>query len=171
MKTLVTIMTIVLLMTAVANAGDPNDGLTLWGMSADGADHLFGARIGWVENQIEVGGSVSWLDPDMDWGPEPDFLGGYIVFHINETAKVQDPLPDNVFEQWLHAFIGRPFVGIEALMPVDGEQRTPKINWLVGTLISTSKDFKRSLVIEFATGQGIASDAEQILKIGTRIRF
>ena len=166
MRTL--IVAIVLILSTVASAGD----WTLWGLTGDGADHSAGLRIGNVQDQIEFGFSANWWTMRPDWGPQPDAMGGYLIFHIDELVAVSDTdLPDAGWEEFLHKFLGRPYVGVEALIPTQGDQRTPKVNWLVGTLVSTSDDFKRSLVLEYSSGQGVASDAEKLLKIGARIRF
>ena len=164
------VLTIVMAMSVVANAGDWGD-WTLWGLTGDGADHTANIRIGNVKDRVEIGGTVAWWTMRPNWGPEIDAAGIYGIFHMDEIIQVIDPVPNNLWDDFVQAFIGRPYVGIEALMPTQGAQRTPKVNWLAGTLLSTSDDFKRSLVIEYASGQGVASDAEKILKVGLRIRF
>ena len=168
MRTLIVAIVVALLAVAPCNAGD----WTLWTLTGDGADHSAGLRIGNVQDQIEFGFSANWWTMRPEWGPNPDAMGGYVAFLIDELVGISDAdLPDAGWEEWLHAFVGRPYVGVEALIPTQGTQRTPKVNWLAGTLLSTSDDFKRSLVLEYGSGQGVAADAEKILKIGARIRF
>lgn len=171
MKTWIVAIVMFVLCVSNAQAADPNDGLTLWGCAADGADALMGVRVGWVADKVELFGTAKWFTYEPDWGPEPTAVGGGIIFHVNEFAQVTDPAPDSGWEEILHSFVGRPYAGLEFLLPVDGPGRTPKINWLLGTLLSTSTDMKQSLVVEYATGQGIAEDAEQIVTFGLRIRF
>ncbi len=168
---LVVMVMIVMLVASVTSAKDPNNGLTTWVLTADGADHAVTARVGWIEKFFEFGGAVRYWDWTPEWGPQPEAAGGYVAIHIDEVVRLTDQLPDSGWEEFLHTLLGRPYVGIEGLVPLKGEQRTPKINWLVGTLISTDPDFRRAVAVEVASGQGVADDAETVLSIGAFLRW
>ena len=168
-KRLVVMMMVSLLLAGTAVA---SDGITFWGLTGDGADHLLNARVGITREKVEVGASVAWLTVEPDWRlDDPDAAGPYCFFHINEILQITDPLPDSGFENFLHTMLGRPYAGIETLIPCDGDQRTVKINYVVGTLLSLDEDFDWALVVEWKSGQGIGHEADSIVTVGARILF
>lgn len=145
------------------------DGVTFWGLTGDGANHVIATRLGLVRDRVEAGGTIKGYTARPKWGPEIDAAGGYMIFHINEFVTVTDPLPNAAWENFLHRFMARPYVGIEAVVPTQGSQRTMEINWLTGTMISTDANMRRALVIEYSVGQSDPSN--QVVSIGAFIRF
>ena len=51
-------------------------------------------------------------------------------------------------------------------MPLHKEARTPKVNWIVGTLISLDPQSKRAIVLEAQSGQGVSRDAKTVVTVG-----
>lgn len=165
-------LVVVALMLIVSATSYASDGITLWGLTGDGADHRMDTRIGLTREKVEVGAQFSWLTVEPDWRlDDPDAAGAYCFFHINEILQVTDPLPDSGFENFLHTLLGRPYAGMEALIPCDGDQRTVKINYVIGTLLSVDEDFDWALVVEWKSGQGIGHEASSIVTVGARIKF
>ena len=160
---------LLVLLASVCQAGD-NDGMALWGTTSDAADQFIAARLGIERDQVEIGGAVRWFTREP-WNEDVDAAGAYIIFTPDIRVEVADPSPDNIFGDVLSLLIGRPYVGVEALIPTKGRDRSVDINWLAGTLISLDPDFKTALVVEFATGQAVASKNDNIVVIGGRIRF
>lgn len=157
---------LILLMPAVVMG----EGMTWWGItSSDGADHVLATRLGWEKDQVEICLALNWWTAEPDWGPEPDAIGAAFIFHIDEYVAVTDPMPDSRWEQFMHAFVGRPYVGLEYLYDMDYDDTN--LNWLVGTLISTDRSMKRALAIEYADGQYAAEDSESVLRLAFRIQF
>ena len=172
-------LSIVLLLFMVAGAR-ANGGLTLWGITGDGADHAITARVGWTVDKVEAGACVSWFTAEPEWGPEPDVYGAYGIFHVNEFVDFDDPSPNSLWEDWLHRLVGRPYIGLEGLIPCDGHDRTILINYLVGTLITlaedadTQPDFRLGRVVEYKAGQAVASAADHsdsLVAVGLRYEF
>lgn len=159
-------------LTTASKAADPNEGLTVWGLAADGADHSVTGRLGWLKDGIELGGTIKYWDWSPDWGPSPDGAGAYAILHVPELINVEDvPLLPDGWEEFLDTMLGRPYLGFEGIMPLHKEGRRPKFNWLVGTLISLDPQFKRALVFEVASGQGVARDAETVVSFGAMFRW
>ena len=170
------VLSFILLLFMVAGL-QADDAWTAWGLTGDGADHALTARLGRAFGQFELGGQLSWFTAEPEWGPEPDVAGGFGIFHIDELVTFDDPSPDNFWEEWLHRFVGRPYVGIEGLVPTDGSDRTILINYLAGTLITlaedeqTAPDWRLAVTVEYAAGQAVASDedhSDAMVRIGMR---
>jgi len=158
---------VMLIVLLVAAAGvQAEDKLAVWGLTSDGADEFIAARLGLERDQVEVGASVRWLTREP-WNEDVDLAGAYIVFTPDITVEVQDPSPNNIFGDVLGLLIGRPYVGVEGLIPTHGHDRGVKVNWLAGTLISLDPEMKTALVVEYVTGQAIGD----VFSIGARIRW
>ena len=161
------IVTLIMLLVAT---GAQADNLALWGLTSDGADEFIAARLGLERNQVEVGASMRWLMREP-WNQDVDLAGGYLVFTPDITVEVEDPSPNNIFGDVIGLLIGRPYVGVEALIPTHGHERGVKVNWLAGTLISLDPDMNTALVIEYASGQAVGDENDNIVSIGARLRF
>jgi len=146
------------------------DDIALWGLSSDAADQFIAARLGLVRDQVEVGGTVRWLTREP-WNEDVDLAGAYLIFTPDIKVDVDDPSPDNIFGDIMGLLIGKPYLGVEGLIPTHGSDRSIKINWLAGTLISLDEEMKTALVVEVATGQAIASTNDTIYSFGARIKF
>jgi hypothetical protein len=168
MKTVIQLAAMSLLLMLCLSTSSCAADLTLWGLTADGADHLIGLRLGLEqdESKIEFGGSVKWQAAQPEWGPEPDQVGLYCIVHDLITIGNVDT-PAN----WLEGMLARPYAGMEGMIPTNGEQRKPRINWLVGTLFSSDPEFRWSIAVEYGTGQLIVDEADQIWTIAGRLKF
>lgn len=172
MKAVVTILVAILLMAATAHAADPNEGLALWGLSADNADSLMEFRIGWEYERIEPGIGLKWFTGNPQWGPEPDAIAGYVAYHVNEFIVIDDPEPDNLLEEFLHQFTARPYTLIEWALPIQGEGRQIRTNFAVGTSFSNDPQFKWAFVTEYIVGDGVVTaEDDWAVKLGVRWRF
>jgi hypothetical protein len=140
----------VLLMACVPAKAD----LTVWGLSADNADTLLETRLGWEADRIESGLGLKWFTRDPEWGPGPDVVSGYLMYHVDEVVQADDETPDNPLEELLHGLAVRPYASLELAVPTQGEQRQVQTNFLVGTLFSLDPEFKRAFVIEYIEGEG-----------------
>ena len=163
----VAILLSLLMCLTPARAADPNEGITLWGLTADGANHAVTLRLGGLKDGIELGGTIKYWDWQPDWGPSPDGAGGYAILHVPEIIDVEDvPLLPDSWKPYLDRMIGRPYIGFEGIIPLHKEGRTPKINWLIGTLISLDPQSKRAIVLEAQSGQGVSHDADTVVTVG-----
>jgi hypothetical protein len=167
MKKLMLIVAVLLMACAPIQAD-----LTAWGLSADNADTLLETRLGWETDRIEPGLGFKWFTRDPEWGPEPDVVSGYLIYHVDELVQVEDETPDNPLEEFLHGLAVRPYAGLELAVPTQGEQRQVQTNFLVGTLFSLDSEFKRAFVVEYIEGEGaILPGDRRAVKLGFRLRF
>jgi len=158
-----------LLCLLLAGVTFADDGITLWGLTADNADSLLNVRVGYETKQrFEFGATAKYLTGNPEFGPEPDLFGGYLIYHINEILGIEDPAPDNPWEELLHRLVGRPYAGGEILISQKGEERA-RGNVIVGTLfgVADDPDYTVAFAVEYVTGD--ASD--ETVTIGARIKF
>lgn len=167
-----------LLLCGSAFAGDANEpvipagqGLTIWGLTEGDSDSTLEARIGWeLENSFEPGIGVKYFTGDPEWGPEPDAVSAYLAYHVREIGLITDDTPDNAWEEILHSLKTRPYALLEVAVPVDGEQRKPKLNYAIGTLFGNDPSFDTAFVVEWIVGD-LAGEYDHAIRIGGRFRF
>lgn len=138
-----------------------------------GQDVDLTARVGVItENEglggTEVGFTAKYArSSEIAWGPEPDLVGGYLLFHLTQEVSIED-LPDrSPVAGLLEALHARPYAGLELVGPIDGEQRKVQPNWIVGTKFTIAPVSNWALLTEYVDGD--EQDGE--LSIGIMGKF
>lgn len=173
-KKLLMIVALALLLCGSVRAepNEPVEGLTVWGAATDNADKLMQLRVGWEFDRIEPGIALKWFTTSPDWGPQPDVIGAYMIYHVNEIVLIDDPEPDNPFEVILHSMKARPYAGIGLDIPTRGDNHEADLSYIVGTMFSNDPDFKWAFTIEYIEGEGaVTEESSRGVLIGARIRF
>lgn len=156
----------------VASGTLADEGITLWGNSADNADSLLGLRAGYQFDWLaEIGGSVKWTESGPSWGPEPRIYGGYGIMHLKDLLGFYEPSPaSNQWQEFLQSLVARPYFGLEILY--DDIESVIRPNYIVGTLFTLSEDeeFKVALSIEYDTGD-VTSLEESAVLLGLRLKL
>jgi len=179
MKTTVLIVVCLLCLVGVAQAGEPNlpqpdpvEGLAVWGVSEAAADSLLEVRLGFeTKSRFEPGIGVKYITGNPKWGPSPDIITAYLLYHVNEIGEIDDPEPDSAWEEILHSLGARPYGGLEVAVPMHGDERQARTNFIVGTLFSNDPTFKWSFCVEYIVGDLVGGPDNQALRIGGRFRF
>lgn len=171
------VVLIVALLLVPMNA-KATDGVAVWGLAGDGADHSANFLAGLIRDlgkgEAEVGVSIAWFTAEPEWGPEPDAVGPYFAYHLEELMQISDVSPDGLWEGMLHALVGKPYLRIEGLFPCDGPDRTIGINYMAGTLVALNEDFTWAIALEYKAGQAVASagdHSDSMFLVGARIKF
>ena len=169
MKKLLLFIAIILLVT-VAGCND-NQKITAWGLTAPGTDLT--ARVGLLTENAEIGGTEVFMtakyakSDEIEWGPEPDLIGGGIIFHLTQQATIED-LPDYSPLQGLFAMLrAMPYAGFELVGPISGEQREVQIDWILGTKFVLDPISDYAIVVEYLDGDQVAGDVH----IGIMARY
>jgi len=165
------LLSLLLWLVAGVQAGE-NEGITLWGASADNADSLLGLRAGYQFDWLaEIGCAVKWTESGPSWGPEPRIYGGYGIMHLNDLLGFYEPSPaSNQWQEFLQSLVARPFFGLEILY--DDIESVIRPNYIVGTLFTLAEDeeFKVALSVEYNTGDVMSLEESAVL-LGLRIKF
>jgi hypothetical protein len=174
MKKLLLIVALLLCLVGTARAGEPNvpvnepvQGITVWGLTEGDASSTAEGRFGYeLKSRFEPFVGVKYLTGNPEWGPAPDIVSAGMIYHVNEIGLVTDEQPDNAWEEILHSLKARPYGGIEAAIPTQGENRQLELNYIAGTLFSNEPDFRVAFCVEYMVG-----DDNQAIRIGGRFRF
>ncbi len=163
-KLIVVIMTMVLL---VAVGCSENQKVTVWGLS--GQDMQLQARLGVEKDNTEVGAVVKYsVADDIEFGPEPDIAGAYLIFHLTQEVTIEDTPDPSPLQPFLEALHARPYAGVELVGNVDrGNGGSIQPNWLFGTAFTLAEESNVALVVEYADGDQAPSD----VSLGLRARF
>lgn len=171
MKTvwIMTIVSCVLLMTAVGC--NENQRMTAWALSGQETD--LDVRGGILDELTNVGGTevgftVKYARTnDIPWGPEPDVIGGYLIFHLTQDVTIEDTPQASPLQDWLEALHARPYAGVELVGPIDGHQRKVQPNWILGSKFTLSEDSDWALVAEYLDGDQADGD----VSVGGMFKF
>lgn len=163
------VVTSLLLMVLLPSSGC-NEELAVWGLGAEGADAQ--ARVGVGSDDFEVGGSVRYFSDNTDWGPEPDVVGGYFIYHLTQEVTVDDTPKNSPIGPVLEMLVARPYAGAELVVPVVGEKQWG-MNWIVGTSFTTQYEgVPWAIVVEYMHGEeGVAADSDDVVSLGLRWDF
>ena len=65
--------------------------LTAWAISGQYTDLI--ARVGVENDGTEIGGVIKYgISDDIEWGPEPESAGAFLIFHLTQDVTVSDTL-------------------------------------------------------------------------------
>jgi len=172
MRTLVTIMAVVLLMTAV---GCNDEQMTAWVLTSPNTD--LQVQLG-MEIQSEDPNSIGKTEfglvavyetaSEIPWGPQPDRIGAYVDFFLTQLVQIEDSPQASPIKAFLDDLNAQPYAGLAILVDVDGEQRRVKSSWHVGTLFTLDKASNIGLAVQYADGPGIETGG---VYVGGRGRF
>ncbi len=145
-----------------------NERLTAWGLSAPNNDLT--ARVG-LENEkgdTEVGFTAKYLTTsEIPWGPEPDLVGAYMIFHLTQDVTIEDTPQPSILQPWLESLHARPYAGLELVGPIDGHGRKVQPNWLLGTSFTVEPLGDWALVTEYVAGDQVVEG----WYVGGKLRF
>lgn len=169
MKTLVTVLMIVLLMTAVGC--NDNRRITAWGLKAPDSDVNLrvGTALGEARN-AEVCVEIGYNSSSMNDDGTPDRIGGVFIYHLTQEVRWDDTPDPSPFAGILEALQARPFVGIGCMMD-RGDQRLEG-KWLVGTTFADHPDRPWAIVVEYQDGDGLVTARDDsAVFFGARLTF
>lgn len=118
------------------------------------------ARIGVRTGDTEIGGLIKYVaKDDIEWGPEPDFGGGYILFYLSQDVTIEDTPQSSILQPWLEALHAQPYAGLELVAACDTQSANDvQPNWIVGTRFTMTEDASAALVVEYIDGDQAAGD-------------
>lgn len=124
---LLVLVSILLGVCPVMGQPDPNDddAVSSWILG----DHKrLGVRMGYVKNQIEVGGGVTWAFEDQD--NDPVAFGGYGLYHLPEALNIENLPLFSLFGEHIKAvtYFGI-HGGVQTTWEGDDDER-----WFVGPI-------------------------------------
>ncbi len=139
-------------------------GLALWGITGDGADHMLSVRLGLEQGPVEVGVAVKGFTAQPEWGPEIEAAGPYVLLH--------GPAFDL-------GILLRPYGGAEVMFDPEGTSwrnafslNKLDVNYIAGVLLSTDPNFGWALSAGYSTGQGlVAEGTEHVWGFGLRLKY
>ena len=159
MKTLLTLCLILL----VAGCGGQ---MTSSVMTAQNTD--LAVRAGILDGDTEAGVVVKYATSDeIEWGPEPDIYGGYVIFHLTQEVTIEDTPEYSILQPFLETLHARPYAGLEIVGSSDKSMRNFQPNWIAGTAFTLSEDGNISLNVEYVDGDFGSSD----VFVGIQARF
>lgn len=125
--------------------------ITAWGLTAPESDLT--ARIGVQKDNTEVGIVGKYLvSDDIEWGPEPDFIGPYLIFHLTQDVSIEDTPDASPFKAFLESLHAQPYAGLEIIAPYGGSQRKFQPNFIAGTRFTIDPLSNFSLIVEWDDG-------------------
>lgn len=135
-------------------AGCGESRLTAWGLT--GQDTDLTTRVGLeVVDGVEAGVTAKWVSAnDIDWGPEPDVIGPYVILTASwlvtqEDTGPQAPPPAT----WLEGLKMIPYAGVDFVDDVDnGNFSNLEPNWIFGTKFVLDPDGRVAIVAEYIDG-------------------
>lgn len=160
------ILLVVVIVCALCFAGCSEQQMTTTLMSGQDTDLV--ARLGVRRGDTEIGGVIKYAVADtVTWGPEPDFGGGYIIFHLTQDVTMEDTPSPSPLQPFLEALHARPYAGVELVADCDTSVDNVQPNWVFGTSFTLTEDNPWALVVEYCDGDQAAGD----LFIGGQILF
>ena len=126
--------------------------------------------VGVQENNAEVGLLVGYVDTDdMEWGPEPDYFGGYVKLYLTQDVTIEDTPDYSPLQPFLEALHAQPYVRMELIRPVDRSVSMDSLQptWIAGTAFTLSEDGNIALNVEYLDGDF----GEEDVFIGIQYKF
>jgi len=156
----------ILLMLLVAATGCQEEQITAWALTSQSTDLT--ARVGVENDNVEIGAVAKYANSaEIEWGPEPDYAGGYLIFHLTQDVTIEDTPDPSPLKDFLEALHAKPYAGLEILGEVTGSQRSVQPNWIAGTTFSMSEDANWFLVTEYVDGDQASGE----MHVGIMGRF
>ncbi|MHC4207357.1 MAG: hypothetical protein ACYSTT_22100 [Planctomycetota bacterium] len=158
MKRIIVFLVLVLALAVPARAE-----LSAWLLTDN---EVVGARVGYVNNNIEVGGLSYWWYDTEPMEP-PQVFGAYGAYHFPDLIEVANPIPVDWLPATLHA---SPYLGMQIGINCDREKRDfigPIAGLLLQDLLVIEYQYREySDALEAALGSG-----EHVVMAGIRIKF
>ena len=124
-----------------------------------GSDTDLTVRAGIIQENTEIGAVVKYgVSSEVEWGPEPDAYGGYVIFHLTQEVTIEDTPEYSLIQPWLERLNARPYAGLELVGSCDDTISDVQTNWILGTSFTMSEDADISLNIEYIDGDQAAGD-------------
>ena len=140
--------------------------IALWGLSSSHTDAT--GRIGVDRGGAEVGiVAKQVISDEIEWGPEPDLVGAYAIFHLTQDVTIADTEEHSPLQPILEALHARPYVGVEIVGSTDERARHAQPNWIAGTRFSLHPEGSIAIVTEYLDGDQARGD----VFVGLRVAF
>ena len=158
------LLTLICMVVLIAGCGEGNLAGTV--MTAQNTD--LAIRAGYIVDNTEVGGVVKYVNSsEIEWGPEPDLYGGYIIFHLTQDVSIKDTPEYSPLRPWLEALHAKPYAGLELVNNSWGDGLQIRPNWIAGTSFVLSEESNLALNVEYIDGDASSGD----VFIGIQGRF
>ncbi|MHC4566459.1 MAG: hypothetical protein ACYTE3_11935 [Planctomycetota bacterium] len=149
-------------------AGCNENKMTTWWMTGQDTDLV--GRVGYDLDGIEVGATGKWHpSSEIDWGPEPDAVGAYMIIEASWEVRAEDtlePAPPPV--GWLDDFEVVPYGGLELIDDIDnGNFSNVQPNWIAGVKYKLGLEGAAAIVVEYVDGDQASGD----VFVGGMVRF
>lgn len=159
------LITAVALMALVAVSGcfEEQQSLSVWVFTAPDADLT--AYVGCYDgSDVELGGVFKAYGGEQE---ELDVLGLYLAYYVTQQATITDTGPQSPIAGLLESLSATPFVMVEFVSALHGEQRKLKTNFIAGTEFKTDPASPFSLVLQGIAGDGnVTADNDYALSFG-----
>ena len=167
MRTLVTIMLTVLLLTAVG-CNDTSK-TTTWVLTAPDSD--VNVRVGRTIGETgEVFGEVGYNSSSLNNEGQPDRFGGGFIYHLTQEIQWFDTGDPSPIAGILNTLQARPYVGI-ACMTNRGTQ-VVEGKYIVGTTFADNPEMPWAFMVEWQAGDGlVTSRDDEAVFIGARLKY
>ena len=150
----------------VAVCGCSENRITTWVMTGQDTDLV--GRLGVENNGTEVGGVIKYgVSDDITWGPEPEFAGAYLLFHLTQEVSIEDVGELSPLQPWLEQLHALPYAGLEVVGNTDSRFRNAQPNWIAGTKFVLDPEANVGLVVEYSDGDQARGD----VYVGMRYQF
>lgn len=106
---------------------------------------------------------------DAEWGPEPDFFGGYIQLDLTQDVTITDTPAYSPIKGILETLHAQPYIRAEFIRPVDRSVSIDSLQpaWIAGTKFKVSQDGNFSFNVEYLDGDF----GEEGVFLGLQARF
>jgi hypothetical protein len=159
----------VLVLLSLITCGCNEGAVSTWAVTGQNTDLT--TRVGYEVDGVEAG-VVGKYHPSsgVDWGPEPDVLGAYLIYHVTwdiQAADTPDAAPPPI--TWLQELHVVPYAGLELVDDADnGNFGNLQPNWIAGFKYMLDEDAQLAIVTEYADGDQVVDEE---WSVGIRWRF
>jgi hypothetical protein len=149
----------IFLALALLVGGCDRPGMSVWTMTGQNTDVK--TRLGADFDGIELGGTLMWSpSDDIEWGPEPSGVGGYVAVEASwlvQSVDTETPAPPPI--SWLTNLIGIPYGAIEFVDIVDNDNVSNlQPQWIAGTKFKLDPEGIAAIVVEYSDGDTLSGE-------------
>lgn len=133
-----------------------NQHMTIWTLT--GQDIDLTARVGVITENSDIGGTevgvvAKYLtSSEISWGPEPDYVGGYLLFHLTQEVSIEDTPEASPIKDMLESLNVCPYAGLELVGGIGEHFEKVQPNWILGTKFTIDTVSNWALVAEYVDG-------------------